>query len=343
MGTATSEREHSGEDIESCTVSGRMSIDSRMGFQRVTLTNGLIELAVLPQIGGKMTSLRRTASGREFLLQPPERPYRQAAYGARFESYDTSGFDECLPTVAECEYPQGRFARTLLPDHGELWSIPWQYELRENELWLAAAGRRLPYIFRKRIRLENKTVVIAYELVSVSDEPFQYLWSAHPLLNVESGCRIVLPSDVSSLLINSSHRNRLGHSGTECNWPVHKTAVRDFDLSVVGSRRDLTADKLFTSRLARGWCALHYPASDESITYRFDAERVPYLGLWICQGGWPSEQAGHLTVALEPCTSRFDSLAEAISNQECERLEPRATKRWELRIEVTQRLPEGQR
>ena len=340
MGTATSVREHSGEHGESCKVNGRMSVDSQIGFPRVTLTNGLIELTVLPQLGGKIASLKHTASGRELLLQPPERAYRQANYGARFEDYDTSGFDECLPTVSECEYPKGPFAGSLLPDHGELWSIPWHYELREHEIRLAAAGCRLPYIFRKRIRLENDSVVIAYELVSVSDEPFHYLWSAHPLLNVESGCRIILPGDVSSLLINSSHRNRLGRSGSKCNWPIHEIGGREIDLSVIGSRSDLAADKLFTSRLAHGWCAFHYPASDESVIYRFDPDAVPYLGMWICQGGWPNEQAGHLTVALEPCTSRFDSLAEAISNQECERLAPRETKHWGLRIEVIQGLPD---
>jgi galactose mutarotase-like enzyme len=320
-------------------VASRISVDSSNRFQRVTLTNGLIELAVLPQIGGKMTSLRRTDGEREFLLQPPERPYGQPEYGACFRDYDTGGFDECLPTVAECEYPEGRFAGTLLPDHGELWSIPWQYELHENELWLAAAGRRLPYIFRKRIRLENETVVIAYELVSVSDEPFRYLWSAHPLLNVESGCRIVLPSDVSCLMIHSSHRNRLGAAGSECNWPSHEIGGREFDLSVMGSRLDRAVDKLFTNRLARGWCALHYPASDESIVYQFNAGVVPYLGMWLCQGGWPNEPAGHFTVALEPCTSRFDSVAEAIRKRECELLAPREKKYWELRMEVKQGPP----
>ncbi len=318
----------------------QVSVNSLGVFNRITLTNGLIELSVLPQLGGKMISLKRSATGREFLLPPPERPYRQPAYAERFEDYDTSGFDECLPTVAACEYPEGRFKGTVLPDHGELWSIPWQHELRQNELWLAAAGRRLPYIFRKRVRLDNDAVVIRYELESVSDEPFRYLWSAHPLLSVESGCQIVLPPDVSRLLINSSYRNRLGCQGDGCSWPVHETNGGKVDLSAIGAPSDRTADKLFTDRLAQGWCALHYPSSNESICFRFDSEVVPYLGLWICQGGWPNEDTGHFTVALEPCTSRFDSLSEAIRNQQCELLAPRATKRWELRIAVKQGLPE---
>lgn len=316
------------------------SVDTLGDLERVTLNNGRIQIAVLPQIGGKLASLRRVASGREFLLQPPEHPYRPGSYGARFEDYDTSGFDEALPTIAPCEYPEGRFIGTALPDHGELWSIPWQYQTRHGELWLQAAGRRLPYVLRKRVRLENETVVIAYHLESVSEEPFHYLWSAHPLLNVESGCRIALPSDVSRLLINSSHRGRLGSPGDECGWPVHGTNGKRIDISTVSSRTDCTADKLFTGRLAEGWCAVHYPTSDECIRFQFDAKVVPYLGLWICQGGWPNDRAGHFTVALEPCTSGFDSLAEAIRSGECETLEPHSRKRWELRIEATRGLPE---
>jgi len=316
------------------------SVDTLGELTRITLTDGAIRVAVLPQIGGKMTSLRRIVSGREFLLQPPERPYRLASYGARFEDYDTSGFDESLPTISDCEYPEEEFKGVALPDHGELWSIPWQHEIRNGDLWLRASGTRLPYALTKCVRIEHEAVVVSYELESLSDVPFRYLWSAHPLLNIESGCRIILPSDVSELLINSSHRNRLGTPGDKCGWPVHGVNGSKIDLSTIGSRSDCGADKLFTDRLAKGWCALHYPASDESICFRFNSNIVPHLGIWICQGGWPSGRAGHFTMALEPCTSGYDSLAEAIRSGDCELLLPRATKRWELRIELRQGVPE---
>jgi hypothetical protein len=316
------------------------TVDSLGGLECVTLTNGLVQVTVLPQIGGKMASLRRTASGREFLLQPPERTYQLGSYGAMFEDFDTSGFDESLPTIATCEYPEGQFTGTVLPDHGELWSIPWKYELRDGQICLEAAGTRLPYVLRKRVAIESETVIIKYELESLSEAPFRYLWSAHPLLSIESGCRIILPSDVSRMLINSSHRSRLGSPGDKCGWPLHGVNGNRVDLSKIGSRSDCSADKLFSNRLAQGWCAMHYPSSDESICFRFDTHDVPYLGVWICQGGWPNDRAGHFTVALEPCTSSYDSLAEAIRSGECELLPPGSIKRWELRIEVKQGLPE---
>jgi hypothetical protein len=43
----------------------------------------------------------------------------------------------------------------------------------------------------------------------------------------------------------------------------------------------------------------------------FDAAATPYLGLWICYGGWP-ERPGpkQMCVAMEPATALVDSLAE---------------------------------
>lgn len=165
------------------------------GLTRVILDNGRIRATVLPELGGKMSSLIRAVMGREFLRQPASRPLKPAVHGAAFEDYDASGFDECFPTVAACEYAGEYFNGLALPDHGELWSSRWRFEIHGEELCLAVTGRRLPYIFRKRIRLEDEAILLQYELESVTDAPFHYLWSAHPLLKVDPGCRIMLPED----------------------------------------------------------------------------------------------------------------------------------------------------
>lgn len=281
-----------------------------------------------------MSSLRSLVSGREFLL-PPSRQYRRAAYGADFAQYDTSGFDECCPTVSACEYPSGRFAGRLMPDHGDLWSTSWQCETKGGELFCQVEGRCLPYIFRKWARLELSTAVLSYEIENVGDEAFSWLWSAHPLLAVESGCRVVLPSEVTTLSVNWSCAERLGKFGATCHWPI----ARDRN----GTKVDLSrfgfsvgaADKLFTSRLSVGECGVVYPETDEILSIRFDPTLVPYLGLWICQGGWPSRNNGHFTLALEPCTGRPDSLKEAMNAGECNVLQPGQKMNWELRFEVS--------
>src|SRR5258708_17268859 len=44
-----------------------IKLDSHEGFVRITLDNGVICLALLPQLGGKIISLVRVDSGREYL------------------------------------------------------------------------------------------------------------------------------------------------------------------------------------------------------------------------------------------------------------------------------------
>jgi len=325
--------------LKPCTlprmVETRAEILSSAGFGLVQLANDCLVASFLPELGAKMTSLKSTSTDREFLLQPSDRPYRPAKYGGSFAEYDTSGFDECCPTVSECKYPIGEFADSTMPDHGDLWSTAWQCHTSDGELCFEAQGRSLPYAFRKRVRLENNAIVLRYEIESAGSSEFAFLWSAHPLLAVEPGCRIVLPNDVSRVSVGWSREERLGKCGDSCGWPVaHTKDGTAVDLSTLTTVNARTADKLFTSRLPKGECALTYPHTGEALVLRFDPALVPHLGIWICQGGWPSPDCGHFTVALEPCTARSDSLREAIDMSECDVLRPGEKKAWELRLEV---------
>lgn len=314
----------------------RVTLDSAGTFQRFTLQNDCLSVSFLPELGGKMSSLKRLEGGHEFLLQPMK-PYRRATYADRFEDYDTSGFDDCFPSVSACEYPGESDA---VPDHGELWSVPWQAETCGDTLLLTVSGRRFPYIFRKRVRLETSKVVLSYDVENTGSEPVKFLWSAHPLLAVTPGCQIVLPKEVNDMLVHWSREDRLGACGHTFSWPI----VRDRDgnkvnLSELKSAEERTADKLFTPRLTDGRCAVYYPESDDSLAFHFDTSAVPYLGVWICQGGWPHPDRGHFTMALEPCSGRPDSLAEAAKTQECQVLPARGKQSWELTIEVQKGRP----
>ena len=222
-----------------------------------------------------------------------------------------------------------------MPDHGDLWSTAWQWEIRNDELFFEARGKSLPYVLRKYIRLESSAITLRYEIASTGSKEFAFLWSAHPLLAVNPGCRLVLPNDISSVFVNWSFEERLGRCGDCCGWPVAQTkAGHAVDLSRLTSANALTADKLFTSRLSKGTCALSYPQTNEALVFHFDPVLVPYLGIWVCQGGWPSPDRGHFTAALEPCTARTDSLREAIEMGDGHVLQPGQNKRWELTLEV---------
>jgi hypothetical protein len=303
-------------------------------LQRIVMRNDAIRAVILPELGGKIGSLVSFETGREFFLQHPDRPYRRARYAAPIGDYDISGFDECLPTISECQYPERPLAGAVMPDHGEVWSRPWKHEIQGEELILEVEGVCLPYFLRRKTRLSGPVMELDYEITNTGNQPFKYLWSAHPLLAIEAGAEIVLPAEVSEVLVDYSAGNCFD-IGKTITWPHASEADgKSVTLNPISGPEQKTADKLFTPRLTQGYCGLRFPRTGEAIFFCFDPQLVPFVGLWICQGGFPSDGPPEFTVALEPCNGRPDSLATAIARGECPELAGHATHRWQLQIEI---------
>lgn len=330
------------------TVSNDLSVSqTKYGrLDAVSLENGLLRLTLVPELGGKITSIVRLESGYEYLLQPDntEGAYRPRSYGDSFESYDTSGFDECIPTIAECRYPEEPYGWRQLPDHGDVWCLPSTLEFIGEQIRLATFLRSLPLCFARRVQLHKNRVRIDYEVNNLTQSTVKFLWSAHPLLRVQAGAEIILPPEVTEVEVGWSKDERLGKSGDRCGWPrASESSGQILAINRVASPTSNTAEKLFTPRLSAGFCGVFLPRQNESIVFRFDPRLVPYAGIWICQGGWPTGRAGkHFTVALEPCNGRPDSLDKAIGRNECAVLEPGGTMQWWMEIEVNRGEPKSQ-
>ena len=303
----------------------------------LAIENAVLRLVILPELGGKIASLVRLESGYEYLLQPPqpERAYRSRSPGDSFEDYETSGFDDCVPTVAECFYPEAPSLGSRLPDHGDVWCLPSEVEIVGGQIHLTTGLRSLPLRFNKTVRLRENRVRLEYQAINLSASIVKFLWSAHPLLRIEPGAEIILPREVKELEVGWSAEERLGKSGERCTWPeAIERYGRMVKINRIASASAKTAEKLFTPRLTEGLCGV-FPREDENIVFRFDPQLVPYVGLWICQGGWPASRAAkHFTVALEPCNGRPDSLEEAVRRNECAVLEANGSTSWWMDIEV---------
>jgi galactose mutarotase-like enzyme len=333
----------------SSTVSHETSVrQTRLGLlDAFVLENSSLRLTMAPGLGGKVVSLIRNESGHEYLLQPadPKQAFRPRSFGDKFEDYGPCGFDECLPTVAECLYPEEPFAASQLPDHGDVWCLPSSIETVAEKIGLTTSFRSLPLRFTKEIQLRENAVRLDYEATNLSQSSVKFLWSAHPLLTVEAGAEIILPPEVKEVEVEWSKDERLGKAADRCGWPkATERSGRIVELNRVASPSAGTADKLFMGPLSEGFCGMFLPSKNESIAFRFDPRLVPYLGLWICQGGWPESRADkQFTVALEPCSGCPDSLAEAIRRNECVVLAGGKTVRWWMEIEANGCAPRSLR
>ncbi len=285
--------------------------------ENVVIRAGSCAITVLPQFGGKVASI--LCNGHE-LLQAPLAPIAPRTRTMPFDAGDASGWDECLPSVAACELP---FASSVakIPDHGDLWRVAWQ-EIggngNENSIKLRAACFSLPLELERALTLTETTkghrLSAEYKLTNTGKEPAPWSWAAHPLFTAMAGDRIVLPATIQSLSIEGSRSNRLGKPGRKVSWPMATTAEGGAtDLSVAHPPSSGIGDKLFAGPLSptENWCALERPSAGVGIRFTFDTAECPYLGLWLCFGGWPQRTGPTQTcVALEPSTAPVDSLAK---------------------------------
>ena len=297
-------------------------------FPALALESEGLRVVIVPNLGAKIVSLFDKQNQREWLV-PPIRPVQQTVYGADFVSQDMSGWDEMLPTIVACDWNG-----THLPDHGEVWSIPWQVEEDNEALSLSVDGVALPYHFTRSAALTAPaTLSLRYSLANTGQKSFPYLWAAHPQFAVDANTRIVLPPEVTHLVNVIAKDPVWGQAGESCEWPVAVSASgQTWRLDRVGLAQNHACRKFYLPpEKPVAWAAL----IDEKYSCQmrldwFPAE-TPYLGLWVDEGAYNTASVA----APEPSNSYYDSLERALSNKRTMWLNAGQTACWELKVSLT--------
>jgi len=303
----------------------------------IELENEELSIVIIPSFGGKMIKLESKQGGTQFLKEPAVDYdlYSQPNYGEDFLPPYAAGFDECFPNVSSSKY---EFKGEVLefPDHGELWTKSWNYEEQENGISLWTHGEQFNYRFAKHIELDGPNIHIVYEMESFEEIPFDYIWSAHPLLDIEEGDQLILPDEISEVVLNWASDSNVGDLGDRLGWPKILGNSSNIDFNYVQNESLEFAVKLFSDGLANGKAGFYKQQTDETLLFSFDTEQVPFLGVWLCYGGWPVDtKEKEYTLALEPCSARPDSLAEACKWGDQQQIFPLSIKCWEMDISVS--------
>ncbi len=75
--------------------------------------------------------------------------------------------------------------------------------------------------------------------------------------------------------------------------------------------------------------------SGERLTIRYDPNELPWLGLWINNGGWSGcNSAPYQNLGLEPSTAAFNCVSEAIDDGAIAWLQPSETRVWSIAVEL---------
>ncbi len=308
--------------------------------ENVVIQAGACRVKILPEFGGKIASI--CVKDIE-LLQAPLLPVAPRTRTLAFDASDASGWDECVPSVAACAVTTSEGVAEV-PDHGDLWRIGWEKQESEGKnggsVTLLGTCFSLPLSLARSVELvETKQgwqLDLRYTLNNTGRTAVPWSWAVHPLFAVDAGDRIELPPSIGKLRVEGSGGDRLGSAGDMVAWPVARSATGEaIDLSRVQPRESKVGDKLFAGPLqaAENWCVLHRVKAGVRVRVAFDTAATPYLGLWLCYGGWPGgDGQKQMCVAMEPATAPVDSLAQI--GEWSRVLGPGESSTWPMRVEV---------
>ena len=172
------------------------------------LTASRWEMAIRPERGGRITSLR--LDGEELLDQGIgiDEPTADG-----FVERGAWGWDEMVPNVSPTD---------LLPDHGEAWRVRWEVADRNT---MRARGRLVPWVLERRIELDD-AVSLSYVYTNAGQAPHRPFWCAHPLfkLTPDTEPGVPMPAEGSSGKVylekgsTDAMRLRWGSTGIEMAW-----------------------------------------------------------------------------------------------------------------------------
>ncbi|MEY2466147.1 MAG: hypothetical protein QOD03_668 [Verrucomicrobiota bacterium] len=288
------------------TLTHSFSVRQQQGFKVYVLNNEEVELAVVPELGAKIISLKNLRTGREWMWHPADglklfwnRP------GDDFSRSPLVGADECLPTITPCSW-QGRD----LPDHGEVWSAPWKVDSAAWENGILKTSVRLkisPFEFKRTIELVENEIRVGYQLNNLSARDEAFVWAIHPLLRLQAGDQLELPTATRTLLNGATWVDAV-----ETVIPEKKSA------------------KIFAAPVSEGLAAISNQTTGDRLEFAWNSAENNTLGLWLTRGGWH----GHHHFALEPTNADTDVLTLAAGQNRCGVVAASNFVTWQLSLRV---------
>jgi hypothetical protein len=266
-------------------------------FEIHTLSNDTVSLSMAPELGGRVVSLRDRKSGREWLdgwSPANKRRLWHPADPADFATGPGAGIDECLPTVLPC-----RFGSKLMPDHGELWNTPPEFDHDPAGAFSCTWKlRKLPLVFNRNISLEEGGIRFEYRLENLSTMPIPFLWAWHSLFTWRRGDQIHFTPSVNECRTPG---------GETLPWPETRPGC---DLSQARFKKGTTpAAKVFVGPLTEGHADIR-AKNGARLSLTWPALLFPYAGIWITRGFWK----GLHHWAIEPTNAPVDRLSEVVAN-----------------------------
>jgi galactose mutarotase-like enzyme len=195
-------------------------------------------------------------------------------------------------------------------------------------------GTVFPYEFEREITLDKHEPVarFRYRVRNLGDEAFPWIWSSHPLLNVQPGSTLMLHG-VERVRIDAVHGRDDLEAGASVSWPLAVGGEPEyFTFPEAGA----WAAKLFGDTGPEGRMTLTDPRKGERLELVVHAGEVPQVGVWInCRGWAPPGRTPYYNLALEPCIGAPDRLDVAVRDWgTAQTLSPGEERKWGVEVRI---------
>ncbi len=292
------------------------------------LQNDRLMVAILPEIGGRVTRLVDQRTGRDWMAQGGDRV--DAREDAAFLAEQAGGWDECFPTVSPWDASDTVWGRQLR-DHGDIWGRPMTVTDAGPD-WMTVKRETSEYSFARTLRLDAASLVADYAVENLTGQPMPYLWAMHMLLATGPGDRICL-AGIDRLAATYVSLEGSVLPITAVDWPAGDGRI-GFPLDHVQAAMGFAGK--FYAPVPKVAIARVMGATG-GLQFGWDGDQVGHLGLWLGCGGWPTVGQVH-QIAIEPTTASADHLGQAMEAGQAVVLHPGQIVRWSVRLTM---LDEG--
>jgi hypothetical protein len=272
----------------------------------VTIENKFLQYSVAPALGGKFVSIYNKQLKREFLWKNEKLSLTRLEPGSDYDSNFWGGIDELIPN----DVPEN-IDGIDYPDHGELWTTPLEYEIKEEKLILSGTLSSSKLFYQKIIDLDadSPAIIISYKIKNTSNNVRHFLWKLHAALKIQEGDKLITSAKKGKVADVEYSRFT---NPKEFEWPI----IEGVDASVVPSQNN-TMDFFYLYNIPNG--EMEFSSQQRHIfRYSYDKKIFPYQWYFASYGKF----LDHYTAILEPCTTMPVSVNEARKLNQCSVLKP---------------------
>ena len=284
-------------------------IDDRwtlLSHKAMLVENRALRIVILPELGGRIWSVIYKPLDRELLWHNPRIAPRKVPFGAGFDDVWCGGWEEMFPTAAPCT-----INGELLPDHGEIWSLPWVPEIEQTadtvRVRLTCQTPVSGMTIRKTLILrgDESSFEVSYTVENSGPQEYPFLFALHPAIAVAEGDRVDFPEMLCDRDV--SFPGTLGEVPLQFRWPMARGPHSETDLRWVKPPSSQALYMLYGHGFKEGWVAITDPARKFSAGFIYSPEDFPSCWIFATYGGWRR----YHTILVEPCTSYPQKIEEA--------------------------------